>query len=53
MENTAKMPPGEPRPPDSWIAELDRLRADNRRLSLELAAARSQRDRSCSKGQSA
>ena len=26
------------------IAELDRLRADNRRLNLELAAARSQRD---------
>jgi hypothetical protein len=32
---------------DLLIAELDQLRADNRRLNLELAAARSQRD-SCS-----
>jgi hypothetical protein len=32
---------------DSLIAELHQLRADNRRLNLELAAARSQRD-SCS-----
>jgi hypothetical protein len=32
---------------DSLIIELDQLRADNRRLNLELAAARSQRD-SCS-----
>ena len=30
---------------DLLIAELDQLRADNRRLDLELAAARSQRDR--------
>jgi hypothetical protein len=29
---------------DLLIAELDQLRADNRRLNLELAAARSQRD---------
>ena len=29
---------------DLLIAEVDRLRADNRRLNLELAAARSQRD---------
>jgi hypothetical protein len=29
---------------DLLIAELDRLRADNCRLNLELAAARSQRD---------
>jgi hypothetical protein len=29
---------------DSLIAELDQLRADNRRLNLELAAARSQGD---------
>jgi hypothetical protein len=47
MENASKMPRGEPRPPASWIAELDRLRAENRKLSLELAAARSQHD-SCS-----
>ena len=47
MGNVLKMPRGEARPPASWIAELDRLRADNRRLSLELAAARSQHD-SCS-----
>jgi hypothetical protein len=32
---------------DLLIAELDQLRADNRRLNLDLAAARSQRD-SCS-----
>ena len=32
---------------DLLIAELNQLRADNRRLNLELAAARSQRD-SCS-----
>ena len=32
---------------DLLIAKLDQLRADNRRLNLELAAARSQRD-SCS-----
>jgi hypothetical protein len=32
---------------DLLVAELDQLRADNRRLDLELAAARSQRD-SCS-----
>ena len=32
---------------DSLIAELHQLRADNRRLNLELAAARTQRD-SCS-----
>jgi hypothetical protein len=32
---------------DSLIAELDQLRADNRRLNLELAAVRSKRD-SCS-----
>ena len=30
---------------ESLINELDQLRADNRRLNLELAAARSQRDR--------
>ena len=29
---------------DLLIAELDQLRADNRRLNLELAVARSQRD---------
>ena len=29
---------------DLLIAELDQLRADNSRLNLELAAARSQRD---------
>jgi hypothetical protein len=29
---------------DLLIAELDQLRADNRRLNLELAATRSQRD---------
>ena len=29
---------------DLLIAELNQLRADNRRLNLELAAARSQRD---------
>ena len=29
---------------DSLIAELDQLRADNRRLNLELAAVRSQCD---------
>jgi cell division septum initiation protein DivIVA len=29
---------------DLLIAELDQLRAENRRLNLELAAARSQRD---------
>ncbi|MFZ3271028.1 MAG: hypothetical protein WA285_20880 [Mycobacterium sp.] len=29
---------------DLLTAELDQLRADNRRLNLELAAARSQRD---------
>jgi hypothetical protein len=29
---------------DLLIAELDQLRADNRRLNLELAAARGQRD---------
>jgi hypothetical protein len=29
---------------DLLIVELDQLRADNRRLNLELAAARSQRD---------
>src|SRR5271155_4196324 len=29
---------------DSLIIELHRLRADNRRLNLELAAARTQRD---------
>ena len=29
---------------DLLIAELDQLRADNRRLNLQLAAARSQRD---------
>jgi hypothetical protein len=29
---------------DLLIAELDQLRVDNRRLNLELAAARSQRD---------
>jgi hypothetical protein len=33
---------------DSLVAELDQLRADNRRLNLELAAAISRRD-SCSK----
>jgi hypothetical protein len=32
---------------ESLINELDQLRAENRRLNLELAAARSQRD-SCS-----
>lgn len=32
---------------DSLIVELHQLRADNRRLNLELAAARTQRD-SCS-----
>lgn len=32
---------------DLLIAELDRLRADNRGLNLELTTARSQRD-SCS-----
>lgn len=32
---------------DSLIVELHQLRADNRRLTLELAAARTQRD-SCS-----
>ena len=30
---------------DSLIIELHQLRADNRKLNLELAAARSQRDR--------
>jgi len=30
---------------DSLIIELHQLRAENRRLNLELAAARSQRDR--------
>jgi hypothetical protein len=35
---------------DSLIAELHQLRADNRRLSLELAAARTQRDSSSSVG---
>jgi cell division septum initiation protein DivIVA len=29
---------------DLLIAELDQFRADNRRLNLELAAARNQRD---------
>ena len=33
---------------DSLIAELHQLRADNRRLNLELAAARAQRDSSSS-----
>jgi hypothetical protein len=33
---------------DSLVAELDQLRADNRRLNLELAAAISRRD-SCPK----
>jgi hypothetical protein len=33
---------------DSLVAELDQLRADNRRLNLELAAAISRRE-SCSK----
>jgi hypothetical protein len=33
---------------DSLIDELHQLRADNRRLNLELAAARSQRDSSSS-----
>ena len=33
---------------DLLIAELNQLRADNRRLNLELAAARSQRDSSSS-----
>lgn len=32
---------------ESFVAEVDQLRADNRRLKLELAAVRSQRD-SCS-----
>jgi hypothetical protein len=31
---------------DSLIVELHQLRADNRRLNLELAAARTQRDSS-------
>jgi hypothetical protein len=35
---------------DSLIAELDQLRVDNRRLNLELAAVRSQRDSSSSVG---
>jgi len=33
---------------DSLIIELHQLRADNRRLNLELAAARTQRDSSSS-----
>ncbi len=33
---------------EALIAELDQLRADNRRLKLELAAARNQRDGSSS-----
>ncbi len=33
---------------DSLIIELHKLRADNRRLNLELAAARAQRDSSSS-----
>jgi hypothetical protein len=35
---------------DSLIIELHQLRADNRRLNLELAAARTQRDSSSSVG---
>lgn len=35
---------------DSLIVELHQLRADNRRLNLELAAARTERDSSSSVG---